>query len=464
MSRPGPIAVMALLSAGVCLAAADEPLADARRLEQTIQQAITKAEPSVACLLIYRGQTPADNRFDRNGTDEESKVPDYFGSGVVVSPQGLILTNYHVVRDASRIQVRLPGLPEREGAEAHLIAGDNFSDLAVLKLTHSIHPRGLPAISLGNGEKLRKGSFVIAMGHPYAAGFRDGSPSASWGIVSNLRRRLPGSPNEASRKESLSHYGTLIQTDARLQLGQSGGALLDLDGQLVGLTTAHTALTGYEGSGGFAMPIDAAVRRVIDVLLRGEEVEYGFLGVTTDGTLSGRSVGGVTIQTVSGNSPAQRAGLRPGDVIVEVNGQPVREHDDMKLHLECGLAGLKSQLTFERGLGPTKERRTVPVILAKAAPKPGFASVWPKPVYGLRVDYTSIRGEGSIPPGVIVREFQEPVPGKQPRLNETDIITHVNGKAVNSPAEFYREAEPIAKASGTLKLKVAHQNRTVTLP
>jgi S1-C subfamily serine protease len=470
MTRPGAFAMLALLSAGLCLAAADEPLADARRFEQAVQQAIAKAEPAIACLLVYRGSTPADRRTDpeRNGTDSDSKVPDYFGSGVLISPQGLVLTNYHVVRDA-RIQIRLPGLTDRDGADAQLIAGDNFSDLAVLKIqTHTNSPlRGMPAISLGNGEKLRKGSFVIAMGHPYAVGFRDGSPSASWGMVSNLRRRLPGSPNEAVRKESLSHYGTLIQTDARLQLGQSGGALVDLDGQLVGLTTAHTALTGYEGSGGFAMPIDAAVRRVIEVLMRGDEVEYGFLGVQADPTVFGRGGEGVAIHKTVGNSPASRAGLQPGDVIVAVNGQPVRDQDDMKLHLECGLAGRKTLLTVSRRgavNGGDREQRTVEVALAKAAPKPGFAINRPKPVYGLRVDYASIRSDDPIPQGVIVREFQEATAGKQPRLGENDFITHVNGKAVNTPAEFYREAEPIARTQGALRLTVSNPTRTVTLP
>jgi S1-C subfamily serine protease len=460
MTRPGPLAIMALLSAGLGLAAADEPLADARRLEQTVQQAIAKAEPAIACLLVYRGSTPADRRndFERNGTDSESKVPDYFGSGVVISPQGLVLTNYHVVRDATRIQIRLPGLTEREGAEARLLAGDNFSDLAVLKINKDF--QGAPTIQLGNGEKLRKGSFVIAMGHAYAAGFRDGSPIANWGMVSNLRRRLPGSPVEWNRKESLSHYCTLIQTDARLQLGQSGGALLDLDGQLVGLTTAHTALTGYEASGGFAMPIDAAVRRVIEVLKRGEEVEYGFLGVTTNQSLSARGGDGVVIQKVSGNSPASRANLQNGDMIVAVNGHQIREQDDMKLYLECGLAGRKTQLTIDRH----GTQRNVEVVLAKAAPKLGYASVRPKAVYGLRVDYASIRGDDPIPQGVFVREFQDPNPGKQPRLSEYDIITHVNGRPVNSPAEFYREAEAIAKAQHPLRLTLAQQNRTVTLP
>src|SRR5438874_413478 len=128
MTRPGAFAIMALFSAGLRVAAADEPLADVRKLEQTVQQAIAKAEPAIACLLVYRGSTPADKRGDpeRNGTDSDSKVPDYFGSGVVIAPQGLILTNYHVVRDATRIQVRLPGLTERDGAEARLLAGDSF--------------------------------------------------------------------------------------------------------------------------------------------------------------------------------------------------------------------------------------------------------------------------------------------------------------------------------------------------
>ncbi len=392
------------------------------------------------------------------------------GSGVVISAQGLILTNYHVVREADRIQVRLPGLTERDGGDAYLIAGDSFSDLAVLKLQTKVDGLSPTPIQFGNGEKLRKGSFVIAMGHPYAAGLRDGSPSASWGIVTNLRRHLPGSPIEAMRKDALSHYGTLIQTDARLQLGQSGGALLDLEGQLVGLTTAHTALTGYEATGGFAMPVDAALRRVIDVLARGEEVEYGFLGVTTEPTAYNRENGGVVIQRPMGNSPAWRAGLRSGDLIKEVNGQPIRDLDDMKLHLECGLAGRKSFVKVERASTnqPKPQQLMVQVELAKIPPRPGgvwFASVRPKPVYGLRVDYTSVLGGSDvIPDGVAVREYQEQAAGKQPRLAERDIITHVNGKAVSTPAEFYREAEPIAKARGTLRLTLVHPNRTVTLP
>ena len=124
---------------------------------------------------------------------------------------------------------------------------------------------------------------MICLANPFAAGFRDGSPSASWGIISNLHRRASGVTSEIERpgvKPTLHHYGTLIQTDVRLALGCSGGALLNLDGELIGLTTAQAALVGSEAPGGFAVPLDGPMKRIIDVLVRGDEVEYGFLGVT----------------------------------------------------------------------------------------------------------------------------------------------------------------------------------------
>lgn len=458
---------LGVLLAGFFAASADEPpaLAEARRLEQTLQQAIEKAEPAVACLLIYRTSPSANHpkTFD-NTALPEGKVPDSFGSGVVIDPQGLILTNYHVVRDAVRGSAIRVRLMDRDETMATLIAGDNFSDLAVLKI--SSPPRGLPTIPLGNGERLRKGSWVIALGHPYAAGFRDGSPSASSGIVSNLRRRLPTNSTEFDRKGSLLQYGTMIQTDARLQLGQSGGAMVDLEGRLVGLTTAQAALTGYEMAGGFAMAIDANLRRIIEVLARGDEVEYGFLGVQTEATAPGGL--GLELRHVVPNSPAFKVGLQMRDVIMEVNGQPIREQDDLFLHLGASLAGRKAVLKIHRPTDGVGRTFTVEPVLAKAAPKDknsGFAKNRPRAIYGLRVDYTSvIAGQSSyVPDGVVVREFQE-ANAKTARLTEyVDIITHVNGKAVNTPAEFYREAERAFKAGESLKLSL-NSGKTETLP
>ena len=197
---------------------------------------------------------------------------------MVDAKKGLILTNYHVVRDAVLVYVRLPG---GKGGYANIHAADSRSDLAVLKVKREVTAHIVRPLSFGDAGKLQRGQFVLTLANPYAAGFRDGQPSASWGILSNIRRRVP-MPHipEEERVKSLHHYGTLLQTDARLNLGCSGGALLNLHGELIGLTTSYAAIHGGDTPGGFAVPIDASFRRILDVLMDGEEVEYGLLGVS----------------------------------------------------------------------------------------------------------------------------------------------------------------------------------------
>src|SRR5205823_6616810 len=143
---------------------------------------------------------------------------------------------------------------------ADIHAADARSDLAVL---HLIRPLTLTALPLGDGGRVRKGDLVIALSNPYAAGFRDGSPSVSWGVVSNLRRRVVNSTREVDYRKPLREFGTLIQTDARLALGCSGGALVNLDGELVGMTAALAAFAGSDVTGGYAVPFDARFRRII---------------------------------------------------------------------------------------------------------------------------------------------------------------------------------------------------------
>jgi S1-C subfamily serine protease len=489
--------------AGVIAAAGrGETPADARRIERAFQAVIARAEPSVACVLVYRDRGPVADDSARKPPEQSdlARVPDYYGSGVVIDPAGLILTNYHVVRDANRIYVRLPGRKDKDGTEgpprtalATVYAADNRSDLAVLKMPAAAKP--FAALELGRGEDLRKGSLVLALGHPYAAGFRDGSPSASSGIVSNLRRRPPGSPNELERtSKTLQQYGTLVQTDARLQLGCSGGALLDLDGRLVGLTTAQAALTGVDMPGGFAQPLDVNLRRIIEVLKEGKEVEYGFLGVSADPEHNQpREGGGVMLNTIVPNSPAAKAGLNRGDVILKVGGQPVREHDDLFLHLGAALAGRQTELLVVQPWNG-REPRAVSVVLAKSpvsgaarlesvtvqpdgrpvfAKYPvtdfGKATNRPVPVHGLRVDYTSVIARQQlgepIPEGVVVREVMPGSPAKAKGLQDyVDVITEVNGKPVKTPAEFYNEARRAAEAGEAVRLTLRNPPRTVTLP
>jgi serine protease Do len=358
-----------------------------------------------------------------------------------------------------------------------VFAADARSDLAVLKFETF---RGqMPVVALGRGEELKKGSFVVALGHPYAAGYRDGSPSASTGIVSNMRRRQPGGGSELDRARlPLAHFGTLIQTDVRLQLGTSGGALLDLDGKLVGLTTAQAALTGVDSPGGFAIPMDDVMRRIVDVLLRGEEVEYGFLGISTSSPQDlGRRLAagdGVRVDQVFGNSPAAAPnGLEVDDVILAVNGRALREYDDLFLHLSATLAGREVTLLVRRhGV-----ERTITARLVKAQvsdidrtnhrlkdESAVIATNKPREWYGLRVEYTSVlaRESSEILRGVLVREVTDRARAAGLAPYE-DIIVRVNGTAVNSPAEFRREAERAVSAGNSLKLALTG-DRTVTLP
>ena len=458
-----------------------------RALQEVVQQAIDAAERSIACVLVSRSDryrefqaAPSASQPWRLGTfdarpiierpfeREERKelarrldlsdpdtVPEAYGSGVVIDPSGLVLTNFHVIRDATKVFVRLPG---RKGSYANVQAGDARSDLAVLKLITP--PRDLKALPLGQGGKVRKGEWVLSLANPFAVGFRDGSPSASWGIVSNVRRRAPGGTREEERTKTLHHYGTLIQTDARLNLGSSGGALLNMDGELIGLTTATAALVGGETAGGFAVPMDANMRRVVEVLKRGEEVEYGFLGVSVAPTdaANGR---GVTVRYVTPGSPAARAGLKRDDVILSVDDHPVREYDDLFLYIGARLAGSEAVLQVQ---SPGGRVRKLHARLAKFYyPGPSVASHRPAPAHGIRVDWTSVLMQNprtqEIPAGVLVREVEPSTPAasrlKPPADGGRILILRVNGRPVNTPEEFYREAG----VEGPIELQIADTTR-----
>ncbi len=450
--------------------------ADVLALQEAVHQSIERAEPSIACILVsrsdkYRALGPVRpkvpgqlGRFERPGGHPSSRtdpalvnldlsnpatVPESYGSGVVLDDKdGLVLTLAHVVRKATKIFVRLPG---GRGSWADIHAADPRSDLAVLRLLDRVP--NLKALKLGDGGRLRKGDFLLSLSNPFAAGFRDGSPSASWGIVSNLRRRSTGVLSEVERGDRsrlpLHCFGTLVQTDTRLNLGCSGGALLNLQGELVGLTSALAGISGGETPGGFAVPLDAGTRRILDVLRRGEEVEYGFLGVilkppeyVPDGF--------VQLQEVLFGGPAERGELRNDDYVLAINGMPVHSNDDLFLMIGMHLAG--SEVRIEAAARPDGPRRVCNVKLAKyAVPGPVIASKRPPARGGLRVDWSStlsLRWR-SIPEGVVIREVVPNSSADKARLQPDMVITRVNQRRVTEPAEFYRAME---KANGPVEL------------
>jgi serine protease Do len=469
--------------------------ADVLALQELIQKTIEQAEPSVACILVSRSDeykrfnaAPPDEesgklgRFDGSpytrlygphNADKEAEarrllvkttldlsdpdvIPESFGSGVVIDAEsGLVLTMAHVIHDATKIYVRLPG---GRGSWADVHAADPRSDLAVLRLLDP--PPDLKAIKRGDGSHLRKGQFVLCLANPFAAGFRDGSPSASWGIISNLQRRVSGVTSEMERpgvKPTLHHYGTMIQTDVRIALGCSGGALLNLDGELIGLTTAQAALTGSESPGGYAVPLDAPMTRIIEVLSRGEEVEYGFLGVGFD-NMEGRKEqdAGVLLMRVEEGSPAERAGLTAGERITAINGNPIRDNDDLYLQIGLCLAGGTARVEATSREGRS---RTVLVKMAKSyTPGKAIASHRPAPRGGMRVDYPSILGQRlglqRIPSGVAIREIVPGGAADKARLKVDNVVTQVGGRPVKTPAEFY---DAMTKAGGPVELTILNQ-------
>ena len=502
-----PLAVLVLVSSPA-LCEERNRLADLLALQEAVRQTIERAEPSIACVLVsrsdkYRVHSPvvpqepgqlggfnfprAFQRFQDDSDPEyqalrrldlsnPDNVPESYGSGVVLDEEKrLVLTLAHVVRGATKIYVRLPG---NRGSWADIHASDPRSDLAVLRLIDRVP--NLQAIKLSeNGGKLRKGDFILSLSNPFAAGFRDGSPSASWGIVSNLRRRATGVLTDVPSKERNSRlplycFNTLIQTDTRLNLGCSGGALLNLQGELVGLTSSLAGIAGGETPGGFAVPLDDGMRRIINVLLRGEEVEYGFLGVyLTDQGRGMESI--VRINGLIPGGPADRAEMRgtrflglpfrgrmgaeaDGDYILRINGNPIHSNDDLFLTVALHLAGTPVRVEVsDRPDGPS---RLCSVTLAKfPSLGPVIASKQPAARRGLRVDWTStvrLHDRRGIPEGVVIREVLTGSAADKARLQPNMIVKSVNHKKVTNPAEFYREMD---KANGPVELTFGSGDR-----
>ena len=472
--RLGSFSLIVALATAVCAHAQGEAdLRQARALERTMERIIEQNEGAIASILVSRselyqefGQGPDKDRpgklgiFDLQELKNNPRykkaselqpllpklmdfthpayVPKAFGSGVVIDADGLILTNYHVVQDATKIFIRLPG---GKSGYADIHAADPRSDLAVLKLLNR-NALPLKAITLGDADSLKRGHFVLTMSNPFAVGFRDGQPSASYGILSNINRRAPANLKEDERIKPLQFYGTLLQTDSRLALGCSGGALLNLSGELVGLLTSTAAIQGGETPGGFAIPITSPMRRIIEVLKRGEEVDYGFLGVGFDERTNTGKIG-VRLKVVGNGSPAQIDGdLKIDDIILAVNGVPVQESDDIFSLVGVHLAGAKIKLHVRRG----NVERVAEVTLAKLyVPSKAIASsTGSRPFFrGLRADYGSLVAQqqprlNTIPKGVIVSDLQPGTPADQAKVRVGDIITHVDGLAVATPQAFYQ--------------------------
>ncbi len=394
-------------------------------------------------------------------SDPQAVVDHGIAAGVVIDKQGLILTPYHVVAEAKKIYVHVSG---GGGSYADIHAADAKSDLAVLKLLQP--PEGLKPIRLADVQlqdtpsrpaTIATGQLVVLMAHPVRAEFRIDRPSMAYGMVTNTRFHVTPLRSELDvnldKQSSYYKIGPLLEYDIRPLAAISGAALLNLDGELVGLATVGAVVYDRTIGPGYALPLDANMRRVLDVLRRGEEVEYGFLGVTLTEIRSRREPG-VEIGAVTPGGPADAAGIRPGDLIIRINGFPVDSYDHLLYHIGWSLAGSTVELTILPRLGPP---RTTTATLAKFLnTQPFIATVRPPACFGLRVDYKSIqtiraRNElsgrtASMLPGVCIREVEpnSPAEKKFKALGEPIdrwLIIRVNDTPVSNPVEFYKAVD-----------------------
>ncbi len=453
-------------------------LAAAAAIEQALVDTIARAEKSVVAIARVRKPPTAETFRIEPRPDPFGRVvapgpqptdPDFlpteYGAGIVVDRGGLILTACHVLAEQSEYYVTTH---DRKVYQAWVKAADPRSDLAVL----SIDASNLAPIELGEAATLKKGHIVVALGNPYAIA-RDGQASAAWGIVSNLSRKappIPGVPPAASRP-TLHHFGALIQTDAKLNLGTSGGPLLNLDGQMVGLCVAMAATTGYDKGAGYAIAVDDTFRRALQLLKQGREVEYALLGVHP-GNLRPQEVldglHGARIESVEPGTPAARLGLKPGDVVTSVNRRPIHEADG--LVLEVGRLPVEAVARLD----VVRDGRTRPVevVLTKYPVRGQKIVTRRSPGWrGIRVEYPTavLPDDPSAPPidcpfdaGVIVTEVVQSSPAWEAGLRQGDRITHVATTPTRTPRAFH---EAVTGRNGPVRLRLGErQPDTLLVP
>ena len=319
-----------------------------------LAEAARLASPSVVSVITSqaRSQNPhTDDPSSRFFFGDRDPVQQGVGSGVIVSPQGILLTNNHVVEDAGEIDVRLADGRE---ARAEVVGTDPETDLAVLRIKLD----RLPVITLGRSQELQVGDALLAIGNPFNVG-----QTVTAGIVSALGRNGLG----------LSTFESFIQTDAAINPGNSGGALVNLQGHLVGINTAIYSRSGGSLGIGFAIPTDVA-QKVMESLIRDGVVRRGWIGVepreltpeiAESLNLSTRS--GVLITGVLQDGPASKGGLRPGDVVVAVADLPVTTVAQMLEAVAALPPGQPATVKVQRGQKPLT--LTLDVVQRKRPPR-----------------------------------------------------------------------------------------------
>lgn len=388
---------------------------------------IVSARESLTLPEFYRQfSRPIPRAMPEEGLNRERKERLGVGSGVIISADGYIVTNYHVVqgmrgREVDEILVRL-----NDGTEyvATLIGSDSKTDVAILKIEANA---SLPAVTLADSDLLRVGDIVFAIGNP-----RDLGLTATQGIVSALER------NRGGQILGAGSYENFIQTDAAINLGNSGGALVDAWGRLVGINTAIVSSSGGSIGLGFAIPVNM-VLNVASNLIKTGEVPRGMLGLFPDDlnremadAFGLESTRGALVNQVQEDSPASRGGIRHGDIILKIDEREIDSAAELRLVVSQVLPGTKVAVTLIRQ-GKTM---VLPITLGSLTGKVGAINTDSSALKGviLRPLDDDLRDAYSIPKdldGVLLIDVEDDSPFVD-KLEPLTVIIEINGNAVNS--------------------------------
>ena len=316
--------------------------------DATLAEAVAqKALPSVVNINVYTASQSQAQGFMRSSSTQEY-TQSSLGSGVILSDDGYILTNYHVIEGADKLQVVASG----GEYEAKVVGTDPSSDLAVIKIEAS----GLPAVEIGSSSDLVTGEWVMAVGSPFGL-----EQSVSTGIVSAVSR----SSSSLYSSESEAIYTNMIQTDAAINPGNSGGALVDKNGKLIGINTLIASTSGSSSGVGFAIPVDYAMK-IAEQIIAGQTPSHAQLGVsltTVNSSVAARYnlpvSEGAYVTRVTSSSGASKAGIAEGDIITKVGDSKVTSASDLIIAVRSHNPGDTVSVTFNR----SGSEQTVDVVL-----------------------------------------------------------------------------------------------------
>lgn len=407
-------------------------------LKLSFAPVVKRATPAVVNVYAARAVEVRNPLFDdplfrrffgAPGNIPREQMQRSLGSGVIVDPSGLIITNNHVVEGATEVKV---SLADKREFEAEIVLKDSRTDLAVLQIKDASKER-FPAIEFGNSDELQVGDVVLAIGNPFGVG-----QTVTHGIVSALARTQVG----------ITDYQFFIQTDAAINPGNSGGALVDLSGKLVGINTAIFSRSGGSQGIGFAIPANMVQVVAASAKGGGNAVKRPWLGAKLQNVtpeiaegLGLKRASGALVASVSANSPAAKAGLKSGDVIVSIDGQSVEDQNGFDYRFGLRPLGGNAQIGLLRGANETTA--TVALMTAPERPREEIVIKARSPLTGAKVGNLSpaLADELRLDPsteGVVVLEIAGGSPAQRLGFQRGDVVLAINEKKVETSKELER--------------------------